>query len=148
MRYTEMNMVSLTHVKRRKTGLWNQILRTHSETDKTFSKTKGSPAPGALGRGTFRPLLKTLSASECVLQNLILHKPVILSYTWVILTMFISYNSLIILNHRPGLDFRNIFDVSRRSGSMSAPFFSKRHENYGVILKKINFHLAVPLLNI
>ena len=139
-------MVSLTHVKRRKTGLWNQILRTHSETDKTFSKTKGSPAPGALGRGTFRPLLKTLSASECVLQNLILHKPVILSYTWVILAMFISYNSLIILIMELPGHFWEKISIFPGSGCMHAPFFLKRQYIEG--LQKINsfFPWRSPLM--
>ena len=43
---------------------------------------------------------------------------------------------VVILNHGPRLFFRENFDVSRRSESMSAPFFMKRHETYGVILKK------------
>ena len=34
-----------------------------------FSKTKGSPAPGALGRGTFRPLLKTSQLQNASPQN-------------------------------------------------------------------------------
>ena len=37
---------------------------THSGAGLAFSKTKGSPAPEALGRGTFRLLLKTMSASR------------------------------------------------------------------------------------
>ena len=46
------------------------------------------------------------------------------------------YMRVVILNHGPRLIFGEIFDVSRKSEPMSAPFFWERHETYGVILEK------------
>ena len=45
-------------------------METHPETVWVFKKAKGPPAPEALGRETFRLLLKTQTTSECVSKML------------------------------------------------------------------------------
>ena len=56
---------------------------------------------------------------------------------------FFQHLRVVILNHGPRLFFRENFDVSRKSESMNAPFFS-RHETYGVISKKLFFPWRSP----
>ena len=88
-----------------------------------FSKTKGSPAPEALGRGTFRPLLKTLSASECVPPKP-RYNPNQLhwSYTsvirWVEMAITIDY-----FKSAPSAGFCVFICFVKGSEYMHAPFF-------------------------